>query len=181
MGIKEWPITVAMQIVVLSLLPAMASAQVYKCVEDGRVSYSSTPCVTGEVPYDSKRASVSDSTASSVTVARDASGVYFLPGTINGMSVKFVVDTGASMTSISGDFARQLGISTCEKAGVTHTANGDTPSCIVKVASLSFGGFNYSDLNVSLNPNMQGVALLGNDLLSGFKVSQQGGVMVLSK
>ena len=163
------------------LFPCFAAGEVFKCVNDGKVSYSSEPCKSGAVPYDARRASVNDQSADSVTVTRDAHGVYSLPGSINGRSVNFIVDTGASFTTISGDFARTLGINDCVQVGVTHTANGDAPMCRVKVTSLSFGGFNYSDISISLNPTMQGVALLGNDLLSGFKVNQQAGVMVLSK
>ena len=178
---KKRPSVYLMQILILALLPASAFGEVYKCVVDGRVSYSSSPCISGSVPYNSNRASVTDTTADSVTVARDAHGIYSLPGSINGRSVSFIVDTGASFTTISGDFARQLGISKCMQVGVTHTANGDAPMCRVTVSSLSFGGFSYSNLTISLNPTMQGVALLGNDLLSGFKVNQQSGVMILSK
>jgi clan AA aspartic protease (TIGR02281 family) len=175
------PSVYLMQILILVLLPVSAFGEVYKCVADGRVSYSSSPCLSGGVPYDSNRASVTDTTADSVTVARDVHGIYSLPGSINGRSVDFIVDTGASFTTISGDFARQLGINKCLQVGVTHTANGDAPMCHVTVSSLSFGGFNYSNLTISLNPTMQGVVLLGNDLLSGFKVNQQSGVMILSK
>lgn len=175
------PFVYLMRILVLLLLPASAYGEVYKCVEEGHVSYSSTPCKSGAVPYDARRASINDQSANSVTVTRDAHGIYSLPGSINGRSVNFIVDTGASFTTISGDFARSLGINNCVQVGVTHTANGDAPMCRVKVDSLSFGGFNYSDLSISLNPTMQGAILLGNDLLSGFKVNQQAGVMVLSK
>lgn len=178
---KKRPSVYLIRILVLVLLPASAFGEVYKCVVDGRVSYSSSPCLSGAVPYNSNRASVTDTTAGSVTVARDAHGIYSLPGSINGRSVSFIVDTGASFTTISGDFARQLGINKCMQVGVTHTANGDAPMCRVTVSSLSFGGFNYLNLTISLNPTMQGVALLGNDLLSGFRVNQQSGVMILSK
>jgi aspartyl protease family protein len=163
------------------LFPCFASAEVFKCVNDGKVSYSSSSCLSGSVPYQSNRASVTDTSADSVTVTRDAHGIYSLPGSINGRSVNFIVDTVASFTTISGDFARQLGINNCVQVGITHTANGDGPMCRVKVDSLSFGGFSYSNLSISLNPTMQGVVLFGNDLLSGFKVNQQAGVMVLSK
>lgn len=175
------PFIDAMRILILVLLPSFASGEVFKCVNDGKVSYSSSPCESGAVPYDARRSSVNDQSADTITVTRDAHGIYSLPGSINGRSVNFIVDTGASFTTISGDFARTLGINNCVQVGVTHTANGDAPMCRVKVDSLSFGGFSYSNLSISLNPTMQGVALLGNDLLSGFKVNQQAGVMVLSK
>jgi clan AA aspartic protease (TIGR02281 family) len=166
----------------LFLLPSFAAfGEVFKCVNDGKVSYSSSPCLSGSAPYSSSRTSVTDTTSGSVTIIGDAHGMYSLPGSINGKSVIFIVDTGASLTTISGDFAKQLGISSCIQVGVTHTANGDAPMCRVTVSSLSFGGFSYSNLAISLNPTMQGVALLGSDLLSRFKINQHDGLMVLSK
>ncbi len=170
-----------MRVLVLFLLPSFAYGGVYKCVEDGRVSYSSSPCVSGAAPYDAKRASISDASVNSVTIFRDETGRFSLPGTVNGMSTTFTIDTGATFTTISGDFAAQLGIHECVQAGISRTANGDTPTCRVKVSSLSVGDFKYSNITIFLNPNMQGGALLGNDLLSGFKVQQQAGVMVLSR
>jgi clan AA aspartic protease (TIGR02281 family) len=180
MGNKIWPYVYFMQMLVL-LLPSAASGEVFKCIVDGRVSYSSSPCLSGAVPYDAGRISVNDESADTVTVTRDSHGTYSLPGSINGRSVNFIVDTGASFTTISGDFAKTLGINKCLQVGITHTANGDAPMCRVKISSLSFGGFSYSNISVSLSPNMQGIALIGNDLLSRLKVNQQAGVMVLSK
>jgi aspartyl protease family protein len=175
------PCVCFMQTLVLLLLPSLASGEVFKCVVDGGVSYSGSPCLSGAVPYDAGRVSVNDESADTVTVTRDSHGIYSLPGSINGRSVNFIVDTGASFTTISGDFAKTLGINNCIQVGVTHTANGDAPMCRVNISSLSFGGFNYSNISVSLSPNMQGIALIGNDLLSRLKVNQQAGVMVISK
>jgi aspartyl protease family protein len=124
---------------------------------------------------------VTDSTSNTVTLSRDATGRFSLPGSINGRNTTFLVDTGANKTVISGDFANKLGIHTCVQNGVSKTAGGTVPTCGLTVSSLSFGGFNFSNVSVILSPSMQGDVLLGQDLLFGFKVEQHNGVMVLSK
>jgi aspartyl protease family protein len=162
------------------LQPSVSFAGVFKCVNNGVVSFSDQPCVTGAVPYE-QRLSVSNSTSNTITLSRDATGRFTLQGTINGMSTSFLVDTGANRTVISGDFANKLGIHTCVQNGISQTAGGTTPTCGLKVSSLSFGGFNFSNVSVILSPAMQGDVLLGQDLLFGFKVEQHNGVMILSK
>jgi clan AA aspartic protease (TIGR02281 family) len=157
-----------------------AAAQTYKCVQSGRTVYSEIPC-DGNATLVENHVSTSGGSANSITLTRDATGRFSVPGSINGMSTIFTVDTGASFTTISGDFASKLGIHSCVPVGISHTANGDTPTCRVAVSSMSVGGFNYANISVLLNPTMQGSTLLGNDLLSRLKVSQQGNIMVLSQ
>lgn len=172
---------VFMMSTLLFFFSSVVLGEVFKCVRDGRVTYSTSPCLSGAVPYNADRISIANSSANSVTIIRDNTGRFSLPGSVNGNGTHFTVDTGATFTTISGDFAHKLGVHSCVPVGVTHTANGDAPMCRVTVSSLSVGGFQFSNVVISLNPTMQGDALLGNDLLSGFKVNQHDGLMVLSK
>jgi aspartyl protease family protein len=166
--------------ILLFCLSHSAVAQTYKCVQSGKTTYSELPCDVNAKIVEN-RVSSSSGAASSISLIRDSTGRFSLQGSINGKSTIFTVDTGATFTTISGDFASKLGIHSCVPVGISHTANGDTPTCRVAVSSLSVGGFNYSNIYIFLNPTMQGGALLGNDILSGLKVSQQGNVMVLSR
>ncbi len=163
------------------LTPTIAYAGVFKCVNDGQISYSSAPCKSGNLPYDQARSSIAESHAKSVTLTRDEAGGFSVPGAVNGIGTNFIVDTGASVTTLSGDFASNLGIHDCVDGGISHTANGDTTTCRINVATLSFGGFKYSNVTVYMNPTMRGVNLLGNDLLSSFKIHHENNVMVLSR
>jgi aspartyl protease family protein len=177
---KKQPSVYLFRILVFFLFPSVSFAGVFKCVNNGVVSFSDQPCLTGAVPY-VQHVTVTDSTSNIVTLSRDATGRFSLPGSINGRSTSFLVDTGANKTVISGDFANKLGIHTCVQNGVSKTAGGTTPTCGLNVSSLSFGGFNFSNVSVILSPAMQGDVLLGQDILFGFKVEQHNGVMVLSK
>jgi aspartyl protease family protein len=158
-----------------------AVAETYKCVQSGTTTYSSTPC-GDNAQIIQQRISVSEgSERHSVSILRDSSGLYSLPGSVNGNSVTFAVDTGASSTTISGDDAYRLGIHSCAATAVTRTANGLAANCRIKVSSVSFAGFNFSNVTVNIAPAMKGINLIGSDLLSNFKIEQQGGVMILSK
>ena len=159
-----------------------AVAETYKCVQSGTTTYSSTPC-EGNAQVIQQHISVSeDSGRHSVSILRDAaSGLFTLPGSVNGNSVTFAVDTGASATTISGDDAYRLGIHSCAATAVIRTANGLTGNCRIKVSSVSFAGFNFTNVTVNVAPAMKGINLIGSDLLSNFKIEQQSGVMILSR
>lgn len=65
------------------------------------------------------------SAGASATLTADASGHYQTLGQINGNTVQFLVDTGATSIAISSGQARQLGINYLSGArGYTQTANG---------------------------------------------------------
>lgn len=169
-------------VLVLWFLSGIAQAEVFKCkTEAGHVSYSEKPCGAEALAYDSKRISVNDGAAGSVTLLRDKSGRFSVPGYINGQSTIFLIDTGANVTTIFADVGHRLGIRSCVPDGVSQTAGGAVPVCHVRLTSLSFGGFKFSDVSVVLSPMARGDALLGQDLLSGFKVNQENGVMTLSR
>jgi aspartyl protease family protein len=173
-----------MKITILILffcLSHSAVAETYKCVQSGRTTYSSTPC-DGNSQIIQQRLSVSDgSERHSVSILRGSNGIYTLPGSVNGNSLTFAVDTGASATTISGDDAYRIGMRSCVADAVVSTSNGLTTNCRLTVSSLSFAGFNFSNVTVNVAPAMKGMNLIGSDLLSKFKIEQQGNVMILSK
>jgi clan AA aspartic protease (TIGR02281 family) len=167
-------------LIILYCFSCSAFAETYKCVQSGKTTYSSLPCGDNAQITES-HVSLPGGYANSVSLERDATGVFSMPGSVNGQQTTFTVDTVSTFTTISGDFAYKLGIHNCTAAGVSHTANGDTPFCRVTVSSLSVGRFNFSNITIYLNPTMRGNFLLGNDLLSGFTVNQKANLMVISK
>ena len=170
----------ALLIMFLCISPAV-SAAIYKCTDNGSTVYSERPCAHDSGTLIDKRVSVSDKSANTITLNRDRTGRFSLPGTVDGVSTTFTVDTGANMTVISGDIAKQLGIEKCTVVGTSHTANGTAQVCQVKVNTLSIGNFNYTNVMLVLSPAMQGGALLGSDILSGMHIEQNGDIMTISK
>lgn len=156
-------------------------ADIHKCVNGKKVVYSMDACVTGAVKYDARRASIGDSGAKPVSIPRGAGGLFRVTGSIDDQPIEFVVDTGASMTTLSGATAYKLGLPGCVPVGVVRTANGDVDSCQIVLPKLSVAEFAFTNVRVAISQKMTADALLGNDLLSKFVVTQQKDVMTLSK
>lgn len=165
----------------LLLLPFSCYAQVFKCkTESGQVIYSETPCAVGALPYKAGQVSIGGG-PQSTSLTRGDDGVFKATGLANDQPVDFVIDTGASVTTLGGDIASRLGLRDCVAAGFAHTANGKTAVCRATLAKLSVAGFNFSNVSVVVSPNMSGIGLLGNDLLKQFSVKLQGDMLTLSR
>ena len=112
-------------------------------------------------------------------VQRQANGHFYLPGTIEGIPATFMVDTGASVTSISSDLARQAGIRNCKEVQF-QTANGAATGCIALVPRMTLGNFVLENITVAVMPNLE-ANLLGANVLRNFQVSQSDSTMLLGR
>lgn len=160
---------------------AVNSNGIFKCVNDGKVSYTEKPCKSGAVSIKNDFVSIVEATPNIATVINGANGVYSVVGSVNSQPTEFLIDTGASKTTLTGELAFRLGIQTCQTVGQVNTANGLTGVCRITVSNLSFAGFNYSNIDVYVSPNMKGASLIGNDLTSKLKMTQNNGVMTISR
>jgi iron donor protein CyaY len=115
----------------------------------------------------------------SMEVQRQANGHFYVPGSIASVPVTFMVDTGASVTSISSDLARQAGIHNCKEVQF-QTANGTATGCIALVPSMTLGNFTVQNITVAVMPNME-VNLLGANVLRNFQVSQNDSMMLIGR
>lgn len=166
-------------LVTFLLLPGMAAATTYKCVDSsGETVYTSTPCGKDAtvVPFVDDHA-ISDG---KLVLHLDENRSYRTSGAVNGVPVNFVVDTGASGTVISQRAAEAAGIHSCVTVGYTATANGVVSRCTTTVSEITFGEFHVKNLVVSVIPNMPVDALLGMDVLGRLKIQQQDGTLSLS-
>jgi iron donor protein CyaY len=115
----------------------------------------------------------------SMEVQRQANGHFYLPGTIEGIPVTFMVDTGASVTSISSDLARQAGIHNCKEVQF-QTANGAATGCIALLPRMTLGNFTLENITVAVMPNLE-TNLLGANVLRNFQVSQSDSTMLIGR
>jgi iron donor protein CyaY len=115
----------------------------------------------------------------SMEVQRQANGHFYLPGTIENVPITFMVDTGASVTSISSDLARQAGIRNCKEVQF-QTANGATTGCIALVSRMTLGNFVLENITVAVMPNME-TNLLGANVLRNFQVNQSDSTMLIGR
>lgn len=112
-------------------------------------------------------------------IRKHRDGHFHLAGTINGAAVTYLVDTGASLTSLSRDTAQRAGIVDCKPA-TFKTANGSVEACVALVPQLTLGNYQMQHVNVAVMPNLE-VDLLGMNMLKHFAISQDNEVMRLTR
>ena len=111
---------------------------------------------------------------------RHRDGHFYVEGSINGSRVNFMIDTGASIVSVSDATAREARLQG-GKPSVFHTANGTREGRIVRADTLTLSGFTLKDVRVGtgLDSGEDNTALLGQNVLSQFDVSISGKTMTL--
>lgn len=115
-----------------------------------------------------------------LVINRSQDGHFYTTGTINGREARFMVDTGASLVSVSEKFAQKAFI----HGGVPttfHTANGDRPGRVVEGLSVSIGPVSVTNVKVGVGLKLGGdnEALLGQSFLSKFDITLIKNQMVL--
>ncbi len=111
-------------------------------------------------------------------IRQHSDGHFHIAGSVNGIAITFLVDTGASVTSLTSDTANRAGVLNCRNA-TFKTANGTIDGCIGTVAQLTIGDYQIQNAAVAVMPNLE-VDLLGMNVLSHFQISQADGIMRLS-
>ena len=112
-----------------------------------------------------------------VPIADD--GHFWVQASINGRASRFLVDSGASVTTISRDVARQTGVRDSGQRIVVDTANGPAPATEAFADKLEVGSIARSDFPVDINDRDQ-TNVLGMNFLSslhGWRV--EGNYLVL--
>ncbi len=116
-----------------------------------------------------------------VRIQSQQGGHHWVQGQINGGSVRFVVDTGATTIAMNLSTARRLGIDYAagEKAAVS-TANGVKEARVVNLNKVTVGSITQYNVlaTVSLDDALP-VVLLGNSFLSGVDLRTENGVLIL--
>lgn len=110
-------------------------------------------------------------------------GHYWVEGTINGTTARFLIDSGASVTALSVDTARSAGLNfDLNGPGVPMaTANGRIEVQRSKVSTLAIGPIHASDVDVVVSPSFGEVNVIGMNTLSRLKSwGVEEGVMVLT-
>lgn len=104
-------------------------------------------------------------------------GTYSTQGFVNGSPVEFVLDDQANGFAISTEMAKAARINAKDKRPVM-------PGTTVNVSTLLIGPFLLQNIPVRVVSAQQlpgGKAVAGRALMSGFNVTMDGGVMLLTK
>jgi len=118
-----------------------------------------------------------------VTLTPDLRGHFITTGTINGASMNFLVDTGATMVSMGLEDARRAGVNYLEGTrSQSQTANGVTPVYKVKLGSVKLGDITLNDVDgVVHEKNLLPVVLLGMSFLGQLEMRREGKSLTLTK
>lgn len=117
------------------------------------------------------------------TLAADARGHFLTTGQINGQSVQFLVDTGASMISMNASEARRLGVNYLKgERGYASTANGPAAVYKVRLDSVRVGDISITDVEALVHDgNALPLVLLGMSFLNRVEMRRDGPTMTLIK
>lgn len=122
--------------------------------------------------------------AGTIEVPRGTDGHYHLVLMLNGTSIPFVVDTGASGIVLTQDDARRIGIDTgtLAYAGSANTANGVVRTARTRVNQMQLGEIIDRDVTVYVNEGQMDGSLLGMDYLQRFsRIEIANGKLILSR
>lgn len=114
-----------------------------------------------------------------VEIHRAADGHYHWPGQINGHAVDFLVDTGATRSTMSRALAERLELKTGGRVRTT-TANGIVQGAEAQVTVELRGGMSAHRLKMVVLPSLGEHPLLGMDMLGKLNLNQRNGVLRVS-
>ena len=124
----------------------------------------------------------SGSGPATVVLTADAAGHFLARGSINGTSVRFLVDTGASMISIGTSDARRVGVdASMGQLGYTQTANGVAQVARVKLNTVKVGDIVLNNVDATIHQQDMPVVLLGMSFLNRMEMQRNGDTMTLKK
>lgn len=117
-----------------------------------------------------------------VRLSADRQGHFYTNGTVNGRSVRFLVDTGATMISLGAGDARRLGLNFEQgQKGLTQTANGQAVASKVQLDTVRIGGVTLHQVDALIHQTDMPIALLGMSFLSRMEMLNDGQTMTLKK
>jgi len=117
----------------------------------------------------------------SVTLSSDSRGHFTTIGVVNGVSLRFLVDTGATSVVLSSADARRAGVNYLGGTRVlTQTANGIVPVYTVKLDSLRIGDITVNNVDASvIEGDKLPIALLGMSFLNRMEMRRDGTTLTL--
>jgi aspartyl protease family protein len=123
----------------------------------------------------------SDGSGRAVLTA-DAHGHFETMGTINGGSVRFLVDTGATLISMGVNDARRIGIDyTKGERALSSTANGVARVYRVRLDTVKVGDITLNNVEGSVHEGSMPFVLLGMSFLNRVEMNRQGDALTLVK
>jgi aspartyl protease family protein len=121
--------------------------------------------------------------AASALVTADEHGHFVTMGWINGIPIRFAVDTGATFISLPAGEARRLGLDYRKgQRAMMETANGIAPAYRIKLDTVRVGDVTVNSVDaVVMEGDSPAIGLLGMSFLNRMDIRREGEIMTLTK
>ena len=114
-----------------------------------------------------------------IEVPRAPDGHFFVTLAIGGTPVRFMVDTGATSTALSGRDADRLGI---DRATLAFTGQARTANGVIRLRDVTLDGIPMGDMRAWVGDGPLDVSLLGMDFLGRFaRIEIAGDRLILTR
>jgi aspartyl protease family protein len=119
----------------------------------------------------------------SVKVMADERGHFTTMGQVNGVAVRFAVDTGATFIAFHANEARRLGLDYHKGQRVLmNTAAGVAPAYFIKLDTVRVGDITVNSVDaVVMDSEGPAMALLGMSFLNRMDIRREGEIMTLTQ
>lgn len=118
--------------------------------------------------------------AQEIVLAAGPGGHFVTQGAINGRTVSFLVDTGATTVAIGQAQAQHLGLDLQNaRRAMGNTANGTVPVLLVTLTRVRVGEVEVANVPAVVMPQPMPYVLLGNSFLTRFQMRRENDVMRL--
>ena len=122
--------------------------------------------------------SVDSSGSVMVVLEQDRNGHYLAEGQINGRSVTFLVDTGATDVALPESMARALGLEFGPRVKVM-TAAGPANAWVTLLDEVTIGGLRRENVRATITDGEFNGILLGMSFLRHYSLQQQDGKLMI--
>ena len=118
-----------------------------------------------------------------ITMKADLRGHFVTMGQVNGRTVRFLVDTGASMVALDRSAASRAGIDYANsgRPSQSMTANGVVRTWVVKLNTVQVAGVTLHNVDAAVHDSELPIALLGMSFLNRMDMRRDGDTLTLRK
>ena len=121
-------------------------------------------------------------TGDRIVLTSGSGGHFITSGTVNGSTARFVVDTGATMVTMSAQDAVRVGLDYKKGTlGYSSTANGMVPAYRVMLSTVQIGDVQVYNVEATVLPSPMPYMLLGNSFLYRFQMRRENDRLTLEK
>lgn len=119
---------------------------------------------------------------SRIVLTAGTGGHFMTLGAINGRTVQFMVDTGATMIAMGAADADRMGLNyRSGQQGQLSTANGVVAAWKVRLDSVRIGDVEVHGVDAVVAPHAMPYILLGNSFLTRFQMRRDNDQLVLER